>query len=70
MTLPARYHNHQACFDTVWIISNLPLTAQYPDITGARRLALLRRITDCTHMLADGTLMEEPLPGQREEVNR
>ena len=70
VTLPARYHNHQACFDTVWIISNLPLTAQYPDITGARRLALLRRITDCTHMLADGTLVKEPLPGQREEVNR
>lgn len=70
VTLTARYHNHQACFDTVWIISNLPLSAQYPDITGERRLALLRRITDCSRMLPDGTLVAEPLPGRREERNR
>lgn len=64
VTLPARYHDHQACFDTVWIISNLPLAAQYPGVTGERRLALLRRITDCYRMLDNGTLTEELLPSR------
>ena len=66
VTLPARYHNHQACFTTVWIISNLPLSAQYPDIVGERRFALIRRLTDCSYMTPEGELIKEPLPGRQE----
>lgn len=66
VTLPARYHNHQACFNTVWILSNLPLSLQYPDVVGERRLALLRRLTDCSRMTADGEMVKEPLPGRQE----
>ncbi|QRI55564.1 hypothetical protein [Bifidobacterium longum] len=43
--LPARYNNHVACFTTVWIISNEPLSKQYPERTGEKRNALLRRIS-------------------------
>ncbi|RYP94930.1 hypothetical protein [Bifidobacterium pseudolongum] len=50
LMLPARYHNRQACFTTVWIISNRPLEEQYPFISGERRLALIRRLTDVRHM--------------------
>lgn len=66
VVLPARYHNHQACFTTVWIISNLPLAAQYPDIVGERRLALMRRLADCSYMTPEGELIKEPLPGRQE----
>lgn len=66
VVLPARYHNHQACFTAVWIISNLPLAAQYPDIVGERRLALMRRLADCNYMTPEGELIKEPLPGRQE----
>ena len=56
----------QACFTTVWIISNLPLAAQYPDIVGERRLALMRRLADCSYMTPEGELIKEPLPGRQE----
>lgn len=32
LALPARYANRQACFETVYIISNISLTEQYPNI--------------------------------------
>lgn len=50
LMLPARYRNRQACFTTVWILSNLSLDEQYPYIQGERRLALTRRLTDVRHM--------------------
>ena len=49
--LPARYHNHVACYTEVYLISNLPFESQYvewqnskPDVYDAFR----RRITDIT----------------------
>lgn len=47
LALPARYANRQACFDTVYIISNINLRDQYPNIQGtdpATWRAFLRRI--------------------------
>lgn len=49
--LPARYHNHQACFTIVWIISNEPLDQQYPETQGERRQILTRRINENLQML-------------------
>lgn len=46
LTLPARYHNRQAAFDEVWIISNKPVDDQYPRISYIQRRAFMRRITD------------------------
>ncbi|KOA59063.1 hypothetical protein BAAM0499_07875 [Bifidobacterium animalis subsp. animalis MCC 0499] len=50
LMLPARYHNRQACYTTVWIISNKSLDEQYPLVQGERRLALTRRLSDVRHM--------------------
>ena len=47
LTLPARYSNRVACYRRVYIISNLCLTKQYPEIqyeSPATYGALLRRI--------------------------
>ena len=47
LALPARYANRQACFETVYIISNINLREQYPNIQGtdpATWEAFLRRI--------------------------
>lgn len=47
LTLPARYSNRVACYTRVYIISNLCLTKQYPEIqyeSPATYGALLRRI--------------------------
>lgn len=47
LALPARYANRQACFETVYIISNIDLSEQYPNIQqyeAATWKALLRRI--------------------------
>ncbi len=46
--LPARYANRFACYTTVYIVSNIPIEKQYPDIQSYQREswnALLRRIT-------------------------
>ncbi len=45
--LPARYNNRQACYSTVYMISNMPLEQQYPSIREEHMstwLALKRRI--------------------------
>ena len=47
LALPARYANRQACFETVYIISNIDLTEQYPNVQlnePATWKAFLRRI--------------------------
>ena len=47
LALPARYANRQACYETVYIISNIDLKEQYPNIQGiepATWRAFLRRI--------------------------
>jgi hypothetical protein len=32
MQLPRRYENKRANFETVWVVSNLPLERQYTDV--------------------------------------
>lgn len=54
--LPARYNNHVACYTEVWIISNKPLSEQYPIYVGDRRNALLRRIATNQRMMDGGIL--------------
>lgn len=47
LALPARYANRQACFEKVYIISNIDLTEQYPNVQTnepATWEAFLRRI--------------------------
>lgn len=47
LTLPARYSNRVACYTKVYIISNLCLSRQYPEVqyeSPATYAALLRRI--------------------------
>ena len=47
LTLPARYSNRVACYTRVYLISNLCLSKQYPDVqfkSPATFAALLRRI--------------------------
>lgn len=47
LALPARYANRQACYETVYIISNIDLTEQYPNVQlnePATWRAFLRRI--------------------------
>lgn len=54
MTLPARYSNKQACYTKVYIISNIPLSAQHKDIQAEQPRtweALLNRIHQNIEML-------------------
>ncbi|BDR52425.1 hypothetical protein KIM372_03320 [Bombiscardovia nodaiensis] len=44
LQLPARYANHIACFDTVWLVSNVKPNSLYTSDDIARRDALNRRI--------------------------
>jgi hypothetical protein len=64
LMLPARYHNHQACFTIVWIISNKPIDQQHPEIQGERRQALTRRINENLHMITGGVIV-----GKSQEEN-
>ena len=57
-TLPARYQDKVACYTTVYITSNIPLEAQYPDVQQndpETWRAFLRRIHTVTQFFADGT---------------
>ena len=69
LTLPARYSDKIACFDTVFIISNIPLSDQYKNIQTEQPEtfnAFLRRIHntwDC-----DKQLEPQPrIPQKREQ---
>ncbi len=58
--LPARYYDRVACFDEVYITSNIPLEKQYVDyqIREPRTYkALLRRISDITYYDANGSIV-------------
>ena len=44
LVLPCRYFNRQACFTKVYIITNIPMSKQYPNADGETRKAFLRRI--------------------------
>lgn len=61
LTLPARYSNRVACYTRVYIISNLCLTKQYPEIqyeSPATYAALLRRIQKVRRYTAPGEYEE------------
>ena len=57
-TLPARYQDKDACYTTVYITSNIPLEAQYPEAQSydpETWKAFIRRIHTVTQFFADGT---------------
>lgn len=53
-TLAARYHNRIAMYDTVWIVSNLPLNELYSEIERPRRKAMFRRFRQVIYMTRQG----------------
>lgn len=61
LTLPARYSNRVACYTKVYIISNLCLSKQYPEVqveSPATFAALLRRIHKVVHYSGPGQFVE------------
>lgn len=61
LTLPARYTNKQACFERVFIISNLDLREQYKTVQTTQPdvwAAFLRRIHKVIRFMPDGTRVE------------
>jgi len=61
LALPARYNNKQACYERVYIISNLSLTEQYIHEQGIYPTiwaAFLRRIHKVVRFMPDGTRRE------------
>ena len=61
LTLPARYSNRVACYTKVYLISNLCLSKQYPDVqveSPATFAALLRRIHKVVRYTGPGQFVE------------
>ena len=61
LSLPARYANRQACYETVYIVSNIDLTDQYFNVQEnepATWRAFLRRIHKVIEYHADGTTQD------------
>lgn len=61
LALPARYANRQACYETVYIISNIDLKEQYPHVQGNDPVtwkAFLRRIQKVRRYTAPGEYEE------------
>ena len=57
LQLPARYNDRIACYNTVYIVSNLPLNAQYADYQAydsATWNAFVRRITSIKEFKRNG----------------
>jgi hypothetical protein len=50
-----RYHNAWAAWTDVYMLTTLPLSAQYPNVAGSEREQLYRRISDVSEMV-DGSL--------------
>ena len=58
LALPARYAQRQACYETIYIISNIDLKEQYPNVQinePETWRAFLRRINEVVEYSADGT---------------
>lgn len=51
LLLPCRYFNRQACYTKVFMITNIPLKEQYPNVDEASRKAFFRRITKIQHFV-------------------
>ncbi len=63
LALPARYNNKQACYERVFIISNLDLREQYHNERIYQRdvyNAFIRRIHKVIHFMPDGARREYP----------
>ena len=61
LELPARYSNRFACYETVYIISNIDLKQQYPIIQATEPetwKAFLRRIRKVIEYKSDGTIID------------
>ena len=61
ITLPARYSNKVACFETVYIVSNISLKDQYSNIQKEQEetwRAFLRRIHNVIEYRRDGKIIE------------
>ncbi len=61
LALPARYAARQACYEKVYIISNIDLKKQYPTLQGLESeswKAFLRRIHKVIEYKADGTIID------------
>lgn len=61
ITLPARYANRAACYETVYIVSNIDLKAQYPNVQTdepATWKAFLRRIHKVIEYRSDGSIID------------
>ena len=66
LTLPCRYNNKIACFTKIFIISNIPLEQQYPEIQREQPrtwVAFLRRIRYIHEMTQNDSLEEISLDG-------
>lgn len=62
LQLRARYRNPWALYETVYMVSNLPFTALYRDVSGSEWLAFLRRITGVYRMLPGEKMVCEAAP--------
>ena len=61
LNLPARYNDRTACYQTVYITSNIPLSEQYKNVQKDRPetwKAFLRRIHKVLEYTKDGTIIE------------
>lgn len=61
ISLPARYANRVACYETVYIVSNITLRKQYPLVQTEEETtwrAFLRRIGNVVEYKADGSTIE------------
>ena len=61
ISLPARYANRVACYETVYIVSNITLRKQYPLVQTEEEAtwrAFLRRIGNVVEYKADGSTIE------------
>ena len=66
LSLPCRYNNKIACFTKIFIISNIPLEQQYPEIQREQPrtwVAFLRRIRYIHEMKQNDSLEEISLDG-------
>lgn len=69
--LPARYADKIACYDKVFIVSNIPLSKQYPNIQvedSESWNALVRRINKITQFTRNAPFFETNEVEQIEEI--
>ena len=61
LQLPARYSDRTACYHQVYIISNIPLDAQYVDVQSFDKKtwnAFIRRISSIKEFQVGGVIIE------------